>query len=108
KIGGEVEEEVRRLGDDLIDPGVGPVNLVDDDDDGQAPGKSLAEDEGRLGQRTLGCVDEEDDTVDHGQCTLDLTTEVGVARGIDNVDRHAVGGAVLRGGGAAVRDRRVL
>ena len=57
---------------------------------------------------TLGCVDEEDDTVDHGQCTLDLTTEVGVARGIDNVDRHAVGGAVLRGRGAAVRDRRVL
>src|SRR5699024_7487447 len=43
----------------------------------------------------LGRVDEQDDTVDHGQGTLDLATEVGVTRGVDDVDNEVA--AVLAG-----------
>ena len=34
----------------------------------------------------LGGVDEQNDAVDHLQDTLDLAAEVGVARGVDDVD----------------------
>ena len=57
----------------------------------------LAEHEARLRHGALGGVDEQDDAVDHLQDTLDLAAEVGVARGVDDVDLDAVvlAGAVL-------------
>ena len=53
------------------------------------------EDEARLRHGALSGVDEQDDAVDHLEDTLDLSAEVGVARGIDNVD---LGVAVADGG----------
>src|SRR5690606_3271595 len=50
-----------------------------------------------------GGVDEQHDPVDHRQGTLDLATEVGVAGGVDDVDRDRVP-AVL----GVVLHRRVL
>ena len=50
----------------------------------------LAQHEARLREGSLGCVDHEDDAVDHGQAALDLATEVGVAGRVDDVDRHTV------------------
>ena len=35
-------------------------------------------------------IDQEDDAVDHGQASLNLTTKVGVAGGVDNVDDDAI------------------
>ena len=49
-------------------------------------------------------VHQQDDPVDHRQTTLDLAAEVGVAGGVDDVDRHRL--AVGRGAG--VVDRGVL
>jgi len=74
------------LGDDLGDTRVGAVGLVDQQDHRQRRGQGLAQDEAGLRQRPLGGVDEEHDTVDHGQSALDLATEVGVAGGVDDVD----------------------
>src|SRR5262249_19440588 len=48
-------------------------------------------------QRTLAGVDEQQHTVDHGETPLDLAPEVGVPRGVDDVDLHV-----------AVADGRVL
>ena len=103
-VGGEAEQEVLALGDDLVDARVGAVGLVDQEDDGELGLERLAQHEAGLGQRALGCVDEEDDAVDHGQAALDLATEVGVARGVDHVDGDGTVGGVH----ALVGDRRVL
>src|SRR6478735_8028093 len=104
----EVEEELVGLVDDLGDARVRTVDLVDAQDDRHLRGERLAQHEAGLGQRALGRVDEQDDTVDHRQAALALTTEVGVAGGVDDVDRDAVGQAAVLGGLARVVHRGVL
>jgi hypothetical protein len=89
-VGVEVEEEVLDFGHHFGDPRVGAVDLVDDEHDRQALLEGLAQDEPGLGQRALGGVDQQDDGVDHGQTALDLAAEVGVAGGVDDVDREVV------------------
>jgi hypothetical protein len=87
---GQLEQQLQALVDDLADAGVRAVGLVDHEHDGQPGGEGLAEHEARLRQRALGRVDEQQDAVHHGQAALDLAAEVGVARGVDHVDRGAV------------------
>jgi hypothetical protein len=96
-VGVEVEEEVVHLVDDLGDARVRAVDLVDHEDHGQAALQGLAQDEARLRQRPLGCVDQEQHAVDHGQAALHLSAEVGMARRVDDVELHV-----------AVADGRVL
>jgi hypothetical protein len=48
--------------------------------------QSLADHELGLRHRALGGVDQHDGAVHHRQDTLDLAAEVGVARGVDDVD----------------------
>ena len=108
QVGGQRQEQVGGLGDDLVDARVGAVDLVDHEDDRQARGQGLAQHEAGLGQGPLGGVDEQDDAVDHGQAALDLPAEVGVAGGVDDVDGDALGVPGGRGGGTGVVDRRVL
>ena len=87
---GQLQEQLEALVDDLGAAGVRSVGLVDDQHDGQACGEGLAKDEAGLREGTLAGVDEQHDAVDHGQAALDLTTEVGVARSVDDVHRHPV------------------
>jgi hypothetical protein len=87
----QVEEQLVRLVDDLGDPGIGPVDLVDHEHDRHVGVQRLAQHEPRLRQRALGGVHQQHDPVDHGEAALDLTAEVGVAGGVDDVDRHALG-----------------
>nr|BFE75180.1 hypothetical protein GCM10020092_084810 [Actinoplanes digitatis] len=101
-VGVQVEEELVRLVHDLLDPGVGAVDLVDDQDDRQLGLQGLAEHEAGLRQRALAGVDEQGDAVDHGEAALDLAAEVGVAGGVDDVDGD---GSTV---GGPVADRRVL
>ena len=104
----EGEQQVGRLGDDLVDTRVGAVNLVDDDDDGQVSLEGLAQDEAGLREWAFGGVNHEDDAVDHGQAALNLAAEVGVAGGVDHVDGDSVLKAQGLGGGAAIVDGGVL
>ena len=85
-VGVEVEEELVDLVDDLLDPRVRPVDLVDDEHDRQLQLERLAQHEPRLRQRPLARVDEQQHAVDHRQPALDLAAEVGVARRVDDVD----------------------
>ena len=48
----------------------------------------LAEHEARLRQRPFARVDEQEHAVDHREPALDLAAEVGVARCVDDVERH--------------------
>ena len=104
QVAGEAEQQVVALLLDLGDARVGAVGLVDQQDDGQLRLERLAQHEAGLRQRALARVDEQDDAVDHRQAALDLAAEVGVAGGVDDVDRDRAVGGVR----ALVRDRRVL
>ena len=77
---GEVDEELLDLAQDLVGPGIGPVQLVQHDDRGQVSGQGLRQHVAGLGQRALGRVDEQKHAVDEGERPLDLTAEVGMAR----------------------------
>ena len=105
----QIHEQVVGLLDDLVNPGIGAIHLVDDEDEGEFLREGLAQDETGLGQGSLGGVDEQDDAVDHLQAAFDLTAEVGVTRGVDDVEgdllviAHAMGdGRVLGQDGDAL------
>ena len=85
-VGVEVEEELVDLVHDLLDPRVGAVDLVDDEDHRQLRLERLAQHEAGLRQRPFARVDEQEHAVDHRQPALDLAAEVGVARRVDDVD----------------------
>ena len=78
-----------------MDALVGAVDLVDHHDDPVAQLKSAAQHEAGLGHGALGGVHQQDNAVDHLENALHLAAEVGVARGIHDVD---FGIAVLNGG----------
>ena len=76
---------------------------------GQVRGQRLAQHEAGLRQRSLGGVDQQQHPVDHGQPALDLAAEVGVTRGVDDVDdRHAAVGVFAVHGGVLGQDRDAL
>ena len=104
----EVHEQLVDLVDDLRDARVGPVDLVDAQHDRHLQCERLAQHEAGLRERALARVDEEDDAVDHRQAALDLATEVGVAGGVDDVDRHPARDAGLDGGLPGVAHGGVL
>ena len=104
-LGGvEVEEELIGLVDHLADARVRSIDLVDDEHDGKVLLQRLAQYEARLRERALGCVDEQDDTVDHLKPALDLAAEVSVTGGVDDVE----GQATLGSRSTHVADRGVL
>ena len=81
-----------------MDARVRAVDLIDDNDDLVPELQRLLQHEARLRHGALGRVDQQQNAVDHLQNTLDLAGEVGVARGVDNVDLvvFIVYGGVLR------------
>ncbi len=93
----EIEEEVEGLVQHVVRAGLRPVDLVHDKDRAVASAERLAENELGLRHRAVDRVDEQQHAVDHVHDPLDLATEVGVTRRVDDVDLHA-----------AVHDRGVL
>ena len=93
----QVHQQLQNLVDDLGNAGIGTVDLVDGDDQRQVLLQSLLQNKTGLGHAALGCIDQQQNAVDHLQHALDLAAEVGVARGVDDVDLDAVvlAGAVL-------------
>ena len=88
--GAEVGHEVERVVDHGLGAGALAVDLVDHDHDGEAGVDGVAQDEARLGHGALGCVDKQQGAVGHAQDALDLAAKVGVTRGVDDVDLHAL------------------
>ena len=90
-VGVERDEQVEHLVEHFLDARIGAVDLVDDDDGLEAQRQRLAGHELRLRHRAFGRIDQQDDAVDHRQDAFDLTAEIGVAGGIDDVDADAFG-----------------
>jgi hypothetical protein len=63
--------------------------LLIDDDRLEAHREGLLGHEARLRHRAVHRVDQQQHRVDHRQHALDLAAEVGVARGVDDVDAVA-------------------
>ena len=86
QAGGDFQQQVLGLGDNLVNAGIRAVSLVHADNNRQLSFQCLSEHEARLWQRTLGGIDQQNYAVNHGNTALNLATEVGVARGVNNVD----------------------
>ena len=84
--GVECGEQVEGLVQHPVRAAVGLVDLVDQHDRTDAEGQRLGQHELGLRHRAFSGVDQQHHTVDHRQDALDLTAEVGVTRGVDDVD----------------------
>ena len=90
-VGGvEVGHEVEAVVIGLLGVGAGLVDLVHDDHDRKAGRDGVREHEAGLRHRALGGVAQQQRAVGHAQDALDLAAEVGVARGVDDVDLDAL------------------
>ena len=105
---GQAEQQVGGFADDFGDSGVRAVGLVHAQDDRKLGFEGLAQHETGLRQRAFGSVDEQHDAVDHRDAALDLATEIGVAGGVDDVERDAVRVTVLGRQRTGVFHGRVL
>jgi len=83
-------EQVERLIEHPIRSSRFAIDLVDDNDRVETVGKRLACYIPRLRHRAFDRIDKKKHGVDHRQNALDFTTEVGMARGIDDIDPIAV------------------
>jgi hypothetical protein len=84
--GAELVEQVEGLVQHPVGARAGAVDLVDDDDGLQALREGLARDEARLRHRPVHRVHQQQHRVHHGQHALNLAAEVGMTRGIHDVD----------------------
>ena len=84
--GVERGEQVEGLVQHPVRAAVGLVDLVDQHDRADAEGQCLGQHELGLRHRAFSGVDQQHHTVNHRQDALDLTAEVGVPGGVDDVD----------------------
>ncbi len=82
----ELEEKLQNFLDDLGRTRLRAVNLVDADNDGKPELQRLSEHKFCLRHGTLERVDDKDNTVHHLEDTLNLAAEIGMSRGIDDVN----------------------
>ncbi len=99
----KLHEQVKDLFENLVWANIVAVHLVDDHQRRQPGQKSLGQDVAGLGHDAFEGVHQEEHAVGHPQHPLDLSGEVRVPGGIDDIDvvAHAVSvrvvdGAVLR------------
>jgi hypothetical protein len=87
-VGFQFHQQLERLFQDFLGPGVGAVDLVDDHDRLDAAFQGLGQHETGLRQRPLGRVDKQDRPICHPHHPLHLAAEIGVPGGVDDVDLH--------------------
>ena len=82
----KVNEQVEYLIDNPVRARARTVNFVDNNNRLQTVGKSFLGDEARLRHRTIKGINHQQHRIYHGHDTFNFTTEVGVPRGINDVD----------------------
>ena len=87
--GAQLVEQVEGQVDRIVGIGSIAVDLVDQHDRAQAKRQRLLGNETGLRHRAFGSIDQQHHAIDHAEHALDLAAEIGVARGVDNVDMHA-------------------
>ncbi len=91
----KINEEVVNFVDDFLRSSVLPVNLVDDDDDGQFLFQRFRQHVTGLRQRAFGSVNQQGYAVGQFQHAFDFAAEIGVSGSVQNVD---LGFAKMDGG----------
>ena len=86
----KVHHKVKRIVDNSLWTSAVAVNLVNNHHDRKTCINGVTQNKARLWHRTLSCIDQQKRTVSHLQNTLYLAAEVGVARGINNVNLDAL------------------
>ena len=95
-VGGvQVQQQLQHLVHDLVDALVGAVDLVHHHNDLMAQLQGLGQHKPGLGHGAFRGVHQQDNTVHHFQDALHLAAEVGVARGVHDVD---LGVLIVNGG----------
>ena len=84
--GAEGGEQIEHFDMHFVRTGVLAVDLVDHHNRLDAAGERLADHELGLRQHAFSGIDQHDGAIDHVQDPFDFATEVGVARGVDDVD----------------------
>ncbi len=84
-VGAQVHEKIEGGVDHVVHAGIGTVHLVDHEDHAVALGQGFTKHEAGLGQRAFSGVHEEQTAVHHAENPFHLATEVGVARGINDI-----------------------
>jgi hypothetical protein len=81
----------------------GLSSLVDDDDRSQTSFERFAQNESRLGHRAFTGIYDQECAFDHSENALHFATEVGVSRGVDDVDQKVFirDGSIFRQNGDA-------
>jgi hypothetical protein len=86
----QVHEQLQDFVDYLVRTGLGTVDLVDAYDDRKIQLQRLPEHEFCLRHGPLEGVHHQDDAVDHLKHALHLPAEIGMSRGVDDVDLGAL------------------
>jgi hypothetical protein len=90
-VGGvEFKKEFKDLIENLLGIGVFAIDLIENNDGFGADFESFSENELGLGLRTLGGINDKKDAIDHAEDAFDFSAEIGVARGIDDVNADVV------------------
>ena len=79
-------EEIEDLVENFFGALIRTVDLIDDDDWLQTKLQGFTQNEFGLWHWAFGRVNQQNNTINHRQDTFDFTTEIGVARGINDVD----------------------
>ena len=88
-IGGtEFSKEIECLIDHPVRARIGTVHFVDNNDYFMTGLQGLFKDKAGLWHWAIHCIHEEEDAINDQHHALNFTTEVGVARGIDNIDLY--------------------
>ena len=85
-VSAEIDEKVEDLVHHALDARFWTIALVDDHDRLQSKLERFAQDKSRLRHRAFKRVDKQQATVGHAQYALDLSTEIGVAWSVEDVD----------------------
>lgn len=85
-VGFKLAEEVEDFIFNIFNTRRVTIDLVDNHDWLEAVAQGLLKDELGLWHGSLGCADNQANTIDHGHNTLDFTTEVLMAWCIDNIE----------------------
>ena len=93
----KLQKQLEHLVAYLVKSSIGTVDLVYNDDDSVVHRKRLLQNEAGLGHGSLCRINEKDDSVNHLEYSLNLTTEVGVTGSVYYVDLNVlvVNGRVL-------------
>ena len=86
----EIDKKVVNLINDLLDPGVTAVDLIDDDHNGQLFCEGFFNDKSCLRKRSLTGIDQQNGPIDHIQAAFNLTAEIRMPGRINDIDLDVV------------------